>query len=60
MNDTPNTTSVDPIAAIQMVEIFDENGNPTGQYRAAGEGEATSEETAFIATDDAVREVTVH
>jgi hypothetical protein len=58
MNEITNTDTEVPFN-LDMVEILDADGNPTGQYKAR-DGEAASAKTTFITTEDGDHEVTVH
>jgi len=52
-----NTQMAEAHELLGLVEILDENGNPTGEYKPR-EGEAASEEaTVFVAEDAASHEV---
>jgi hypothetical protein len=55
MNEITNTTEVENVSpeSMGLVEVLDANGNPTGQYKPAREGEAAPEETTFVAEDHA-------
>ncbi len=52
MNEITNETTTTP-EHLGMVEILDANGNPTGEYRPAGEGETPQAEAQIVAEDHA-------
>ena len=55
MNEITNTPEVENVSpeSMGLVEVLDADGNPTGQYKPASEGEAAQPETTFVAEDHA-------
>jgi len=48
-----NMVEQEPVSTLGLVEILDDNGNPTGQYR-------TADGVAYVADTAAEHPVTVH